>query len=240
MKLVLAARREDKLHDVARTVKINGGEALIVPTDVADRGQVQTLVDKTVEHFGRLDVMFANAGFGHYAGVDGLDGPLDQRMWQVNYFGTVHCMQAAAAVFKPQGGGHLLMTSSVLAHLGLPFYSTYSATTAAQHGLAMSLRHELAGDGIDVTCVFPIGTRTEFFETARRLDGHDVVGQNTPEMFMQSARHVARRVIAALRHPRPEVWPSRLVHVAAAAFTMFPGLRQLALKSQAEKYRETR
>ena len=238
MRIVLAARREDKLHDVARTVKVNGGEAMVMPTDIADREQVQQLVDQTVDQFGRLDVMFANAGFGHYAGVDKLDGELDQRMWQVNYFGTVHCLQAAAAVMKPQGSGHLLITSSVLAHLGLPFYSTYSATKAAQHGLAMSLRHELAGDGIDVTCVFPVGTRTEFFETARQLDGRDVVGQNTPDMFMQSARHVAKRILAAMRRPRPEVWPSRLAHVAAAVFTMFPGLRQAALKSQAEKYRE--
>jgi len=237
MRVALAARRAEKLNDVATAIRAHGGEALTVLTDVSDAHQVQALVDQTVEHFGQLDVMLANAGFGHYAGVSHIDSELDRKMWDVNYFGTMHCCQAAAAVMKRQGGGHLMITSSILAHLGLPFYSTYSATKAAQHALAMSLRVELAGDGIDVTSIYPVGTKTEFFKTAAKLDGRDLIQRNTPAMFMQSPRYVARRIIAAMRRPRPEVWPSRLAHVGAALFVMFPGLRTLALRSKVEDYR---
>lgn len=240
MRVVLAARRLDKLQQVAGAIKANGGresDVMVHVTDVADKQQVQQLVDATVERFGQLDVMFANAGFGHYAGVCDLDSDLDQRMWRVNYFGTVHCLSAAAAIMKQRGGGHLLITSSVLAHMGLGCYSTYSATKAAQHGLAMSLRLELAADNIDVTCVFPVGTRTEFFDTARKLDGRDPAGGNTPHIFMQDASHVARRIIAALRRPRPEVWPSRLAHLGAALWTMFPSLRQATLATQTRHMR---
>lgn len=234
MHVVLAARREDRLNDIADQVRQLGRQAVVVPTDVADLDQVQRLVDRCVEQFDRLDVMFANAGYGFLKSVVDTEPDMHQQIFQVNYFGTVHCVQAAAPVMRRQGFGHILITSSVVARVGLPFYGSYSATKAAQDALGSSLRVELEKDNIDVTTVYPAGTSTEFFEVSARIGGRDTIKENTPKMFMQTAEHVARRVVKALRRPALEVWPNRLVHWGVSFSGMFPRLTRMGLRAHAK------
>lgn len=239
MKVVLAARRKDKLEVVAESVREFGGQALVVPTDVADAEQVRRMVQSAVERFGRIDAIFANAGYGLFLEtVNGDHEAAERRMWEVNYFGTVHCVREAGRVMIEQGrGGHILICSSIVGRSGISYYSGYAATKAAQHALGTSLRQELKPHSIHVSCVYPIGTDTEFSQTVRRLtDTHqEGIMRNTPRAFVQSPQHVARCVIRCLRRPRPEVWPSRSTHLLSAAWALFPRFRDACFSGLAAR-----
>jgi len=169
--VALAARREEKLRAVADRCRADAGhdDVLIVPTDVADRGQVDALVSRTTEAFGRLDSMVNNAGYGQFGRIHEL-GEADLRaIFEVNFFGAFYGCQAAAAVMIPQGSGHIFNVSSVIGRVGSPFHGSYSASKFALSGLTEAMRVELRPFGIHVTEVCPALTATEFSDHV--LDG---------------------------------------------------------------------
>ena len=237
MRVVLAARRQSRLEEVADQVRRAGGEARVVPTDVADTPQIDALFDQAVDHFGGVDALFANAGYGWFAPTTHDLGETESHLWQVNYFGAVHALRRAADLMQRQGHGHLLVCSSIVARSGLPYSGTYAATKAALHAMTVSMQLELAPDGIDVSCVYPGATDTEFHARVRSKCGRDPTTGDTPRMFVTSPRGVARRVVRCLRRPRPEVWPSRLDHAAAVLWSAFPRFRTFCFRFQADKAR---
>src|SRR5438128_1674279 len=94
MKVTLAARRAAQLEEVADKVRGAGGQTLVLPTDVADARAVDHMVHETVRRFGRIDVLFANAGFGVFQrGIEDTSAVVERRMWAVNYFGAVDCIR---------------------------------------------------------------------------------------------------------------------------------------------------
>lgn len=231
MDVVLAARRVEKLEDVAKQVESLGRRALAVACDVDRDQDVLRLFDQAWQRFGRLDAAFANAGYGLYGSVADTDLQTHRDIFETNYYGTLRTLRAATPCLRktdpdnPDGGlKHLLICSSVAGEIGIPMFGAYCATKAAQDSIAGAMRAELAAEGISVTGVYPVGTKTEFGDTARSRSG-DVKrepGSNTPDMFTQSAEHVADCIVRALRRPRPEVWPSPMARYAAAFATASP------------------
>ena len=197
MRVTLAARRADRLASVATEVVAAGGEARVVPTDVADAAAVRALVDGTVEAWGRVDVLVSNAGAGILATVDQTTPEEFERLVRVNYLGAVHGVLAAL----PTCGGRARATSSTWppwsASARAPSAPPYVASKFALVGFSEALRMELRGTGIHVTCVCPIGTATEFHDVEPNRLG--VPGRGGP---IQSAEHVARAIVRALRRPR--------------------------------------
>jgi short-subunit dehydrogenase len=243
MRIVLAARRPDRLEQIAAQVRAAGSQALCVPTDLADPAAIDPLISRTVETFGTVDILLANAGFGHMASYADVASPaeesIEQRMWEVNYFAAQRCIRAVVPIFRAQGSGHIMLCSSVVGVFGLPYYASYAATKAAQHAMLASLALELEPDHIDVTGIFPAGTRTEFFEAVARQSGSDAISENTPAIFMKSADAVARAIVRAMRRPRPEVWPSLPTRLAAGLWTLLPGFRQWCLRFHARRCART-
>ncbi|HEX7009550.1 MAG TPA: SDR family NAD(P)-dependent oxidoreductase [Phycisphaeraceae bacterium] len=236
MHVTLAARRQDRLRDVAERIEALGQRALPVACDVARDEDMQRLFESSWQAFGRLDALFANAGYGLCAAV--MDTPDDQHraIFETNYFGTVRCLRHALPQLRatPDGLRHLLICSSSLSEIGLPMYGAYSATKAAQDALASALRGELAHEGVAVTSVHPAGTRTEFFEVA----GGPLGVSNTPPMMMQSPQRVAACIVRALRRPRAEVWPLPIVRLLMALSTAAPSLAAWAMRYYAARYRK--
>ncbi len=237
MHVVLAARRADRIEATAKQIEATGRRALAVATDVADDQQVRHMVDLTVAEFGRLDVMFANAGYGFMKPFYDLTEAEHRRIFEVNYWGTIRCIKAAVPIMEKAGHGHIVISSSIVGRVGLPFYAHYAATKAAQDALATGIRVELEPYNIDVTAVYPIGTKTEFFEVSARIGGRDMISQNTPKAFMQTPEHVARRVVKALRRPREEVWPARWSHFGSSMACLLPGMTRRALRKHAGRDR---
>ena len=228
MRVALNGRRAEKLDAVAARVRAAGGQALPVPGDVTEAGDVERLFAEAEAAFGGVDAALANAGYGLEKRFEETSMDEHRAIFETNHFGTLLTLRAGleAVRRKPAGLRHLLVTSSCVSELGPPRYGAYAATKAAQDCVAQALRAEVAAEGISVTTIHPVGTRTEFFNEAATRSGkrRAQADTNTPALFTQTAEHVAERVVAALRRPRAEVWPSRPARFAFAAATAFPGL----------------
>ena len=219
MHVSLVARRADKLEEVAREVSAFGRKAQFFTANVKREQDMKAAVDACWQTFGRLDVVFANAGYGLFEEVLSTRDDQARSMFDTNYFGTVYTVQQALPKLNETISGlrQVVICSSAASEIGVPMLGVYSATKAAQDSIAGAMRAELHGQNIAVTSVHPIGTQTSFVEVA---GGTDV--DNTPAMFQQSAGRVARCVVRSLKRPRPEVWPSRSTRWALAAGTLCP------------------
>jgi len=219
--VVLGARRVSLLEQAANRIAAGGGRAAIIEMDVAREADVQRLVEMATRTFGRLDIMICNAGFGYYGAVEETPAEVMQRMMDVNYMGTFYGARAALPIFRAQNSGHLIFISSIVGRRGVPLMGGYTATKAAQAGLAESLRAEVAGTPLHVTTVYPISTPTEFTDAMARDYGYRVSGLGPK----QSVDEVARAIVACIRRPRAEVYPHRIsrglaiLNVLAPAFT---------------------
>lgn len=203
--VALFGRRRDRLDAIADGIRARGGRALAVPGDVSREEDVRSFVAVTRSHFGRLDVMICNAGIGYHGTLDDTPGPVMRRLVETNVLGTLYAAEAALAVFRRQGEGHIIAVSSVVGRRGVPGASVYAATKAAQAGLIESLRAEFAGTRLHASIVYPVGVDTEFREAQRREFGREVRGHGP----RQSPETVARRIADCVERPRAEVYPYR-------------------------------
>jgi short-subunit dehydrogenase len=240
--LILAARRLDKLEQVAAQCTALGAQTLTLPCNVAQREDVDRLVAASLEKFPRLDVMIANAGYGFLAKVhETTDAQFDDIV-ATNIKGTLYAMQAAAAVMlkqQPVGGGktargHIIAISSGAARRGLPLYGVYAMTKAAQLSLAEAMRVELAKDQIYITTVHPLTTATEFFEVASKKSRLRSTGLG----HAQPASTVAQKIVHLIHHPKPELWPVPFSAWLLSFATLFPRLADHAMAKSI--YRRTR
>lgn len=170
--VVVGARRRELLEEVRAEIEASGAKALAVVTNVADRSQVQRLLDATLEHFGRVDVWVNNAGYGMVAWVEQTTPEEMRALWEVNYMGVLHGCQVALQQMRRQESGHIINVSSLAGRFALPLNSAYAATKHAVNALSQSLGMELHGTGIYVSVIMPGLTDTPFFEaTVNKVPG---------------------------------------------------------------------
>jgi short-subunit dehydrogenase len=217
--VAICARRRDRLDAIAQDIERAGGRALAVAGDVTCASDLDAVVAQTVDRFGRLDVMLCNAGYGVYGAIDQIDPAKMRRMMDVNYFGTVLAARAALPVFRRQRAGHVIIVSSVAGRRGIPYMGAYAATKFAQVGLGESLRAELRGSGIHVTLVFPISTRTEFFDVMTGESGFETEARGPK----QDVSAVADAIARAIEAPVPEVFPYRRARLLGLVNAVAPG-----------------
>ena len=229
--VVLGARRSDLLERAVSAIRAGGGRAEAVTMDVTREADLARLVDRAREAFGALDIMICNAGFGYYGSVEETPPDVMQRMMEVNFMGTYYGARAAVPVFRAQQHGHLIFVSSIVGQRGVGRMGGYSATKAAQIGLAEALRAEFSGSGIHVSPVYPISTETEFRQAMARDYGHSVAGLGPK----QSMDDVARAIVRCVRRPRPEVYPHRLSKALAVVNAIAPGLADRLVRKYARR-----
>ncbi|HEY1823837.1 MAG TPA: SDR family oxidoreductase [Trebonia sp.] len=159
-RLVLGARRGELLDGLVRKIEDAGGEAVAVTVDVRRRDDSARLVTAAVERFGRLDVLFSNAGSMAVSAFDELRVEDWELMVDVNIKGVLNGIAAALPVFRAQGAGHFIHTASTAAYRVVPQQAVYAATKTAVKVLTEGLRQE-AGPDLRVTLVSPGFTNTE-------------------------------------------------------------------------------
>jgi NADP-dependent 3-hydroxy acid dehydrogenase YdfG len=171
-RVVLAARSVDRLEALAG--EVGKERALAVGCDVTDWGQQQAMVAQAIERFGRLDVAFANAGFGAARGFLNNDPEHWREMVLTNVLGAAYTVRAALPALK-ESRGHILLTGSVAGRRAVPG-SLYSSTKWAITGMGESLRQDVDGTGIRVTIVEPGMVDTPFFDNPAegRLEADDI------------------------------------------------------------------
>jgi short-subunit dehydrogenase len=197
-RLVLAARDEGALEEVAATGRARGAEALVVRTDVADEASCRALVQRTVEGFGGIDVLVNNAGMGMLARFEDVtDLSLYERLMRVNYLGSVYPTFYALPHLK-RSRGQVVAVSSLAGLAGVPMRTAYAATKHAQIGFFDSLRVELMGTGVSVTVVAPYFVQSEIRRRSPGPDGRTVEASPVKEGEIMSAEECARRIVRAM------------------------------------------
>ena len=153
-KLVLGARRSDRLAALAERIVAAGGEAAYAPTDVRRRDDLSKLVELACGRYGRLDVLVGNAGIAPTSLLDELRVEDWEEMIDVNIKGVLYGIAAALPVFRRQGSGHFINIASTAGLITRPTMAVYSATKFAVRAISEGLRQE-AGDKLRVTVISP-------------------------------------------------------------------------------------
>lgn len=160
--VALAARREDRLRDIAEKIEADAEvESLVVTTDVTDEAQVDGAVEQTVEQFGQLDVVVANAGVGRPGDVETMSTEDYRAMTAVNVDGMFFTARAALPHLR-ETAGVLVLLGSYSGTMPYPMNPVYAATKWWTRGFALSLAGAIGDDDVAVTTINPAETRTEF------------------------------------------------------------------------------
>ena len=218
--VAICARRVDRLEAVAAEIVAAGGQALPIAADVTRAGDMDRFVARTVEAFGRLDVMICNAGFGVAGSIDQVAPAQMEKLLDINYNGTYHAARAALPLFRRQNRGHLIFVSSIVGKRGVPYMGAYAATKFAQVGLAECLRAEFAGTPIHVSVVFPVSTDTEFFDVMIGETGAPITRAFGPRQHVDT---VAAAIARAIDKPAAEVYPHAMSRGLAIFNALAPG-----------------
>ncbi len=198
-RVVLGARRFDRIQALANELSSRGGKAIAMKTDVTQYDQVKRLVDEAVQTFGRIDVMINNAGLMPNSPLDRLKIEEWDRMIDVNIKGVLYGIAAALPHMKKQRAGHIINVSSVAGHKVRPGNAVYAATKHAVRILSEGLRMEVKPYNIRTTIVSPGAVATELPNTITEPD----VAESVRKIYENAipAESFARVVAFAISQP---------------------------------------
>lgn len=219
--LILAARSQDKLEQVAINCRQAGAKVLVVPTDMAETSQIQHLVDIALQEFGQVDILVNNAGYGQMGPIELVPVGAAREQFNVNFYGALFLIQLLIPVMRSRGGGRIINISSIAGRTAFPMGGIYSASKFALEAISDALRMELGAFNIHVSVVEPGPVITDFFGVARhKSEKHIDNLENTPyraaldslnsiedqvKLLGWSADRVATVIIKVMlaRKPRP-------------------------------------
>ncbi len=158
-RVVVTARDADKVDEL---VSINKDKALALNLDVTDKAQVAHAVAKAVEHFGKIDVLVNNAGFGYFGSIEESEEQEVRAMFEANFWGLAEMTRAVLPTMREAKSGTIVNISSIGGFVGNPGVGYYNATKFAVNGFSEALKKEVAPLGIKVLLVQPSGFRTDW------------------------------------------------------------------------------
>lgn len=206
-KVMLGARRTDRLEQIARAINETDGSAAFQALDVTDRNDVQRFIDSAVARFGRVDVLVNNAGVMPLSKLESLKVDEWDRMIDVNIRGVLHGIAAALPLMQSQRTGQIINIASIGAYAVSPTAAVYCATKYAVRAISEGLRQEVGGD-IRVTVIAPGVTESELAESIS-----DEGGREEMKAFRKiaiPAEAIARAIAYAVEQPA-EVDVSELI-----------------------------
>ncbi|MFJ7212550.1 SDR family oxidoreductase [Amycolatopsis sp. NPDC098790] len=198
--VVLGARRTDRLEALARKIRDDGGRAEVLDVDVTRRADLERLVTRAVDRFGRLDVLVGNAGVARIAPVADLDVDAWDAMIDVNLRGVLHGIAAALPVFRAQGRGHFVTTVSTSGLKIVPAQAVYAGTKNAVRTLLEALRQESTDGALRTTSISPGYVRTELVDYVEDPAQREQAQQAMATLGI-SPDAVARAIAFAIEQP---------------------------------------
>src|SRR5579864_4071431 len=198
-RVALFARRENRLQELAQRLAGNGSdETLIVPGDVSKPEDVQNLVNQTVQRWGKIDIVIANAGFGYRAPIVDGDPQRWKQLLDTNVYGLLLTLKYGVEQLLKHGSGHVVVTSSLAGRTVTAGTAVYSGSKFAAGAIAEALHQEVGQQGIRVTTIEPGSVATEFSEAAGYPPGWvEAIKQLDP----LQAKEIAQVVIEVLEQP---------------------------------------
>ena len=195
--VVIAARNEEKLNQLAEKLSGEKGSTFPVKTDVSKEVDCKNLIDKTLEKYGKIDILINNAGISMRAMFKDLDLDVIRNLMNVNYWGTVFCTKYALPHLLEQKGS-LVGVISIVGHVGLPARTGYASSKFAIRGFLDTLRIEHLKDGLHVLVAAPGFTESNIRNTALTADGKPQGKTPREEGNMMSSMEVAQRIAKAI------------------------------------------
>jgi short-subunit dehydrogenase len=195
--LSLAARNGERLATVAGECQARGGKATAIVTDVSEQVQCAQMIQQTVDHYHRIDMLVNNAGITMWANFEDVsDISFYEQMMRVNYLGSVYCTYYALPFLK-KTKGQIIGISSLAGRNGIPKRSGYAASKHAMVGFFDTLRIEIAEYGIGVTMIYPGFVATETRKRALGADGKPIGKSPVRESEVMPAEKCAQLIIQA-------------------------------------------
>jgi short-subunit dehydrogenase len=221
-RVVLAARRLERLQALQAEIAAAGGTALALAADVANPADSEALVARSLAAYGQIDVLINNAGFGRTQWLEALDPQADiVAQINVNLTGAILLTRAVVPHMLARRQGHIINMSSLAGLMATPTYSVYAASKFGLRGFSEALRREVGVFNIHVSVVYPGGVDTDFAShTGVQRKGR----LSTPQPLVLSAEQVATALLGLVRRPRRSLvlpWVYRLVVLFS---NLFPAL----------------
>jgi short-subunit dehydrogenase len=202
-KIALAARSKKKLEDISKELP----NSLAVPTDMTKIAEIKRMVKKTLERFGRVDILINNAGQGYDAFIEKTDIDLFHHIFNLDVLGPVVAMQQVIPYMRKQGSGAIVNISSGTALMHLPNMGAYSSMKKALAGISLTAREELKDDNIAVSVLYPYITLTDFEKNTIK-DAPDVEAE--PDGFEipppDTAEYVAQKILDGIKSEDAEIF----------------------------------
>ena len=222
-KVVLAARRVDRLQDLAAKIQDLGGEAIAIPVDIVNPSDVDNMVQTTLDLYGHIDILFNNAGIGR---VDWFENHTIERdihtLIEVNLIGLMQVTRMVLPYMLKRGEGHIINMSSVAGLIASPLIASYSASKHGVRAFTDALRREVVPLGIKVSGIYPGSAATEFGQHIGRSEAYLSVRKRVKRRM--SSNYVARRVIDVAKRPRRSLIIPWWFRIPIALEMLFPVL----------------
>ncbi|HNQ96438.1 MAG TPA: SDR family oxidoreductase [Anaerolineales bacterium] len=200
-KVILAARRLDRLQTLAAEIQSKGGEALAVPADVNERAEIEVMVQTALDLYGKIDILFNNAGYGAVNWFENLKPERDiETLIRVNLIGTMLVTRAVIPHMLERGEGHVINMVSVAGLIAAPTITSYSASKYGARAFTDALRREVGHLGIKVSGIYPGPAVTEFGDKLERTQARKTIRRiKYPHL---TSEYVAQRVVDVAKRPR--------------------------------------
>jgi len=200
-RIVLAARRLDRLQNLAASIQQRGGEALAIPVDITDRAEVEVMVQSAIDLYGQIDILFNNAGIGRVEWFEN-HAPLRDidLLIRVNLIGLMQVTRAVLPHMIERHGGHIINMCSIAGLIASPLIASYSASKFGVRAFTDALRREVTPLGIKVSGIYPGPASTEFGHHTGRNPAYNSVKKYFN--VRMPSEYVARRVLDVAKRPR--------------------------------------
>jgi NADP-dependent 3-hydroxy acid dehydrogenase YdfG len=229
----------ERLEALAEEIRAQGGSALPVRLDVIQQIQIDEMVTTVLKEYGRIDILYNNAGFGRLDWLENLDpvSDIDSQI-DVNLRGLIQVTRAVLPSMMEQKSGTIINMSSVAGRTAAPLYSVYAATKFGVRGFTEALRREVKPFGVQVCTIYPGGAATEFSQHSGNSNFKRSV--KTPGWLRMTSEYVAKKVVGLAKHPRRSLvvpwWMQPVIWLDAH----MPWLVDLAVSGMVRKYHSGR
>lgn len=224
------------LNETASLVQSAGANPTVTVVDVADRAAIYAWAEATVAHFGKVNIIFNNAGVAQSAPVENLTDEDFKWVMDINFWGVVHGTQAFLPHLQAAGEGHIINLSSVFGLVAVPGLASYNSSKFAVRGFTETLRQELdmAKNGVSVSCVHPGGIKTNIARDARmREEMTKIVGddlergrENFERFFTTTAEEAARVILRGVKRDKRRILVGSDARVIDGGQRLMPALYQ--------------
>jgi short-subunit dehydrogenase len=230
--IVLAARRENLLDQLAHECRLAGGKAVVRATDVGNAAEVDDLAQAALSHFGGFDVWINDAGVGALGRFEEIPVEHHEQTIRTNLMGTIFGSRAALRHFRIRERGTLINIAAALGKFPAPYHATYTASKCGIVGLSAAIRQELREDHLDkqirVCTVMPMAMDTPFFDHAANYTGHEP----TPVPPLYDPQMVVDTLVRLVQRPEDEVVVGATGKVFAVMHNLMPAMFEHYLADQ--------